>query len=441
MYDAIVIGARCAGSPAAMLLARKGHKVLLVDRARFPSDTLSTHFFHPRGTSYLNRWGVLDKVLSRTPSFDRVATLIDGIPGGGAPTLERIRRRFAQAHGEGDAHAIRKFCAPRRVVLDDILLRAASEAGAEVRTEFTVDELLFEGDRVVGIKGRDVVSGAPVTEKARVVIGADGRHSFVARTLKVPNLAEKSDCTFAYYAYFSGIPHPATMQQRGRMSLSFFPTSDGLMQLLVFGPAAWFGDFKADIEENYFKGLAFVSPEIAELARTQGKREERFMGTADQPNYMRHAAGPGWLLAGDAAYNKDQCTAMGMTHAFRDAELLSATVHEGLSGAKPLDAALQEYATRRHADSAPYFDFVTDMATMQPMKREQLQLIAALSTNQEWADDFAAVYSDTLMTYEFFAPENLGRIMGSAKLPSYPILEQFDAISATYREPPFPRRA
>ena len=170
MYDAIVVGARCAGSPTAMLLARKGYSVLVVDRARFPSDTISTHILWPHGAEALARWGLLDALaatglppICRRMTFDVGPFALRGtIPGAN--------------RGAGG------FC-PRRTVLDNLLVNAAAQSGAEVREAFTVDELLFADDAVVGIRGRSE-GGKQVEERARIVIGADGAHSFVSAAVR-----------------------------------------------------------------------------------------------------------------------------------------------------------------------------------------------------------------------------------------------------------------
>jgi 2-polyprenyl-6-methoxyphenol hydroxylase-like FAD-dependent oxidoreductase len=177
-YDAIVVGARCAGSPTAMLLARKGYKVLVVDRARFPSDTVSTHLLHPPGVAALARWGLLERLVTsgcppiHTYAFDFGPFTISGAPGiPGNPV----------AYG------------PRRTVLDKLLVDAAADAGAEVREAFSVQEVLVEEGRVTGIRGQGG-NGSSVTEHARVVVGADGRHSLVARTVEPRQYHEKPRC-------------------------------------------------------------------------------------------------------------------------------------------------------------------------------------------------------------------------------------------------------
>src|SRR5829696_1389549 len=158
-YDVIVSGARCAGSPTAMLLARRGHRVLLVDRVTFPSDIVSTHFVHPPGLEALARWGLLERLAATgcppitTYNFDFGPVVISGSPG-------------------------TAYC-PRRTVLDKVLVDAAAEAGVEVREGFTLEDLVVEDGRVTGVRGHDR-SGARVVERARVVVGADGKHSRVA---------------------------------------------------------------------------------------------------------------------------------------------------------------------------------------------------------------------------------------------------------------------
>src|SRR5262249_45457548 len=190
-YDAIIVGARCAGSPTAMLLAREGYRVLLVDRAGFPSDTLSTHLIHAPGVAALRRWGLLDQLTATdcppidTFSFDFGPLTIRGTP--------------EPADGNTIAYA------PRRTVLDKILVDAADQAGAEVREHFTVEDLVIEDGAVVGVRGH-ANGGASVVERARVVIGADGRNSRVARAVGAQQYDEKPMLQWSYYTYWSGLP-------------------------------------------------------------------------------------------------------------------------------------------------------------------------------------------------------------------------------------------
>jgi flavin-dependent dehydrogenase len=249
MYDAIVVGARCAGSPTAMLLARKGYRVLLVDKSTFPSDIMSTHFIYQPGVARLQRWGLLEHVRAsncppiRQLSFDLGPFTLTGVP--------------PQANGIADAYA------PRRTVLDKILVEAAVAAGAELREGFTVQEVLMDDQRVTGIRGQ-TSEGSSVTEQARIVIGADGRHSLVARTVQAPTYNEKPAFDCVYYTYWSGVPMADfEMYPRDRRGMGGLPTNDGLTCLLVAWPHAEFRAFRADIEGNYLKTLD-LAPSLAE---------------------------------------------------------------------------------------------------------------------------------------------------------------------------------
>ncbi|HEV7711109.1 MAG TPA: NAD(P)/FAD-dependent oxidoreductase, partial [Asanoa sp.] len=189
-YDVIVVGARCAGSPLALLMARQGYRVLLLDRATFPSDTVSTHVIHPPGVAALARWGLLDQV---------VAT--------GCPPVGRYSFDFgpiALAGAPGSAESPYAY-APRRTLLDKILVDAAAVAGAEVREGFTVEDVLIVGGKVTGIRGHDQ-GGASVVERARVVVGADGRNSVVAKAMRPAVYEEQAPLTVGYYSYWSDLP-------------------------------------------------------------------------------------------------------------------------------------------------------------------------------------------------------------------------------------------
>src|SRR5687768_5242448 len=243
-YDAIVIGARCGGSPAAMLLARKGYRVLLLDRARFPSDMLSTHIVQPMGCAALERWGLLDRV---------VAT--------GCPPIHTFRFDFGPvtlAGSPGTADSPYAYC-PRRTLLDKILVDAAAEAGVEVREEFSVDEIVMENGRVTGIRGHGK-GGETVTELAAVVIGADGRHSMVARAVGAEQYHERAPLQGGYYTYFSGLPVDGRFEIYIRPARGFAaaPTNDGLTMVVVGWPEAEHEENKKDYEGSYYRTLETV---------------------------------------------------------------------------------------------------------------------------------------------------------------------------------------
>ncbi|MDQ5822954.1 MAG: NAD(P)/FAD-dependent oxidoreductase [Chloroflexota bacterium] len=344
MYDAIVVGARCAGSPTAMLLARKGYNVLLVDRATFPSDTMRNHFIRHRGVAQLEKWGLLDRVIASgcPPVRQEISDLGDfplAVNAADTSPVEGVDAEYA----------------PRRYVLDKILVDAAAEAGVEVREGFSVSDVLLEDGRVTGVRGKSK-GGAPVEEKARIVIGADGLHSIVARAVGAPTYNEKPVLTCGYYSYWSGLP-VSGLEVWYRSDPAFviivFPTNSGLTCAAVQVPVSRFSEFRLDVE-RHFMDVIDLAPDFSRRLRA-GRREERFYGTGDLPNFFRKPYGPGWALVGDAGYHKDPISARGVSDAFRDAELLTDAIDEGFSGRLALNDALAEYERQRNEAATPEY--------------------------------------------------------------------------------------
>ena len=402
MYDAIVIGARCAGSPTAMLLARKGYRVLLLDRDSFPSDHMSTHWIHQLGIAQLERWGLRDRL---------VAT--------GCPPITSIMMDlgpFALRGTPPPAGDVAEAYCPRRTVLDNLLVVAAVEAGVELRERFSVQDLVWDGDRVIGITGQST-NGASVTEHARIVIGADGIHSLVARQVKASTYNTKPTYACAYYSYWSGLSLDGTeFYPRDHRGIGVLPTHDGLAAIVVGWPHDEFHVYRSDIEGNFLKTLE-LAPTLAERVR-QGKREERFTGTAELLNYFRKPYGSGWALVGDAGYHKDPITAQGITDAFRDAELVTEAVDAGLSGSRPIEEALAAYEQQRNEVAMSIYEFTCQLAMLEPPTPEMQQLFAALRNNQEQTNRFVGMIAGTVPVPEFFAPENIGQIVGAGAYTS-----------------------
>ncbi|MEU9859425.1 NAD(P)/FAD-dependent oxidoreductase [Streptomyces sp. NPDC047971] len=388
-YDAIVVGARCAGAPTAMLLARQGHRVLLLDRAHFPSDTVSTHLIHPPGLAALDRWGLLDRVTAgdlpmiHTYSFDLGPLVLAGSPAG---------------HGFPGSYA------PRRTVLDKILVDAAAEAGAEVREGFSVEELVHgdeaADDTVAGVRGREH-DGPRVTERARVVIGADGAHSFLARSVGAAAYAEKPKLQSSYYTYWSGLDFDGFEAfLRPDRAFAGWPTNDGLTLLICGWPMREFEEHRTDPEGEYLATVA-LAPALAERIAS-ATRVERFVGTA-VPNYFRTPYGPGWALVGDAGYLKDFITAQGIQDAFQDAELCARAVDETLTGRRPYEEAMREYQEARDGRVREMYEFTADFACLDPPTPEMLQMFGAIARQQETMDGFARVVAGVTAPSEFFS--------------------------------------
>jgi len=396
-YDVIVVGARCAGSPTAMLLARKGYKVLLVDKATFPSDTISTHLIHAPGLAALKRWGLLDSLLAtgcppiHSYSFDFGHFTITGAPGTDDQPVSY---------------------APRRTVLDKLLVDAASNAGAEVREGFNVADIVIENQRVVGIRGKSR-GGQPVTERAPVVIGADGRHSVVAKAVNPGQYNEKPQLLAAYYTYWSGLPLNGRFEAYIRPYRSFaaWPTHDGLTLVIAGWQFSEFEANKRDIEGNYHKVID-LAPDFAERIRA-AKCEERFIGAA-VPGYFRKPFGAGWALVGDAGYNRDFITAQGIQDAFRDAELCVTALEATFSGTLSFDVAMGEYQSTRDRQVMALYEFTAQLASQQPPPPELQQLLGAVHGNQEAMNGFARVNAGVISPADFFSEENVKRIFAAA---------------------------
>lgn len=400
-YDAIVIGARCAGAPTAMLLARQGHKVLLVDRATFPSDIPHGHFIYKGGPRRLKAWGLLDNLLaSGCPPVSKMILDMGNFPLAGENLV---------------VDGVAMGCGPRRKVLDKILVDAAVAAGVELRAPFSVEAFTNDGDRMTGIRGRDTRGGGQTIEHGRIIIGADGRNSRLARTVQAPVYEAAPTILCYYFSYWSGAPGDALeVYVRNHRVILTFPTHDEMTAIFIGWPVEEFHQVRSDIEGNFMEVLALV-PNLAERVRA-GRREERFYGSADLPNFFRKPFGPGWALVGDAGHHKDPYLALGIADALRDAELLANAIHEGLGGSRPIDEALAGYEKRRNELAMADYHENLARARFTPPPAEMLQLLTALHQNQNQQDTNRFLMARTAMiaSEKFFNPDNLGRIMGKA---------------------------
>lgn len=397
MYDAIVVGARCGGSPTAMLLARRGHRVLVVDRATFPSDTLSTHFLHLSGVALLAEWGLLD-VVRRS----------------GCPTLREFvfdvgaLRLTGTPEPAGDVAEM--FCC-RRTVLDTILVDEAASAGAEVRQGFTVEAVVQRAGRVIGIVGRDA-GGRRVTEHARIVIGADGRRSMVARAVAAPEYDAVAPLAGYFYSYWSGLDAPRVefYPRDGRVA-GVLPTNDGLTCLFVGARQADFPVFRAD-PERFMGGVFDSIPSLGARVRA-GRREERLRGGGDLRNFFRRPWGDGWALVGDAGCHKDPILGHGISDAFRDATFLADAVDRGLSGQERMADALAGYERRRNAIEMPRYHYSLEHAALAAPTGELAALFTALAANPDQTRRFFGTYAGTVPIAEFMSEANLGQILAA----------------------------
>ena len=372
MYDVVVVGARCGGAPLAMLLARAGHRVALVDRASFPSDTMSTHFLWQRGTARLQAWGLLGRLRARGCAPIRQITF--------DPGPVRISGIGPAVAGAADA-----YC-PRRTVLDALLVEAAVEAGAELVERFAVREVLWSDGRAAGVRGRHPGSpgSAGSSLRAAIVVGADGVHSGIARRVGARAYREHPPLTAVYYSYWSGIRElGASFHARPGQLILTWPTNDDLTCIYVAWPRPDYHQVRRGIAGRFHAALELV-PGLRE-AVASGHREARFTGTGDLPNYYRASAGPGWALAGDSGHHKDPCTGMGMSDAFLAADLLADAIHQALAGQQPTDQALARYQRRRDALTANGFELTLGTARLAPLSPRLEALYRAAADRPEIA--------------------------------------------------------
>jgi len=283
-----------------------------------------------------------------------------------------------------------------------------------VREGFTVEEVVIEDGRVTGIRGH-AKGGDTVTERAQVVVGADGRHSLVAKAVDPESYNDVPPLAPAYYAYWSDLPMDGfdtyIRAEFGR-GWAAIPTHDDLTCVVQAWPQDEFAANRKDVESTYLKSFE-VAPEFAERIHA-ATRETRFVGAGDLRGYFYKPYGPGWALVGDAGYHKHPITAFGITDAFRDAEALASGLGDAFTERRPFDDAMADYQRARDEDALPIYEFTCDFAKIEPPPPEMQQLIGAMHGNQEAMDGFVSVMAGTLPAPEFFGPENAGRIMAQA---------------------------
>ena len=340
-YEVIVVGGRVAGASTAMLLARLGHRVLVVERAPMPSDTVSTHAILRTGVLQLARWGLLDDIVEAGTPGIREVTLGFG--------EERVVFAVKSEYG------IDTFYAPRRHVIDDLILRKASEAGAVIRDGTTMTGLMRDGDGVV--RGIHVGRGKAIEEvTARFVIGADGHNSKVARLADSAYRRQHPATNAVHYAYYRGIEARGFwFQFTPGVNAGLVPTNDDLTLVFAGRPKRLLPQFTQDPDREMSRLLSEAAPDLAGPV-SGGTRVSRFYGTSGLAGFIRQAWGPGWVLVGDAGYTKDPISAHGISDALRDAELCARAVGQALSEPTDVSTALDGYETLRDSLSNRIFE-------------------------------------------------------------------------------------
>ena len=363
-YDVIVVGARVAGASTSMLLARRGHRVLLVDRGQEGGDTLSTHALMKAGVIQLHRWGLLDQIVAAetppvrhtTMHYDAEPVVIATKPVGGIDALY----------------------APRRTVLDPILVNAARDAGVEVRYGVSVSGLIVDDGAVIGIETR-TDDGKSSQTTARLVVGADGIRSRIARAVGAQPYWSGTAATSVIYAYFEdlGVDGYEWFFAPGAIA-GVIPTNGGSLAWISTTPERFRAELRADLGRGFDQVMAEVSPFVAaELAHAE--RRSPWRSSPGHPGFVRSSWGPGWALVGDAAHFKDPISAHGLTDAMRDAELLATGVDGALRGTATTAEAMAAYQLTRDGLSADLHQATERLASFDWGVAELPQLLLDMS--------------------------------------------------------------
>ena len=367
-YDVIVVGARVAGASTAMLLARQGLRVLMVDRDRHGADTLSTHALMRGGVFLLSRWGVLDRVVEA-----------------GTPPVRETHFDYGTESvtvGIKPAHGVDALYAPRRTVLDRALADAAEAAGAEIRYGVTVTGLLRDGSgRIAGIHGRDR-AGVAFAARAPMTVGADGTRSIVARAAGAATLRTGAGRGAVIYGYWSRLDVDRyEWFYRPGHSAGFIPTNAG--EVCVFAGVPAHRLTRGDLRATYHRLLATTTGGAGgRLA--QARPPGRLRTWIGRPGFVRQVCGPGWALAGDAGSFLDPLSTHGITDALRDAETLARCL------TRP-GGDLGEFAAIRDQATTAMFDVVDRIAgygwDLPRLRTDLLELSKAMNTELDLVAD------------------------------------------------------
>jgi flavin-dependent dehydrogenase len=342
-FDAVVVGARCAGAATALLLARAGARVLLVDKGVYGSDTTSTHALMRGAILQLHRWGVLPAIVAAgTPP---VHSTTFSYPQ--QDVTVPIEPRF----GVGALYA------PRRALLDRTLVDAAVGSGAEATYDVRMDGVIIDHrGRVRGITA--VAGGRRHRIEADIVIGADGLHSTVAQHVGAPRVVEGRHAAGALYSYWENLPVDGYYWRfQAGASIGAIPTNDGATCVFASMPSGRFrSEIQGDASSAYRRVIREVSTEF-DGRLDEARQVEPIRGFGGHVGFIKRGAGDGWALVGDAGYFKDPATAHGITDALRDAELLARAIMKGTT------AAFADYETTRHDLSRRLFELTDDIAS------------------------------------------------------------------------------
>jgi 2-polyprenyl-6-methoxyphenol hydroxylase-like FAD-dependent oxidoreductase len=393
-YDVAIVGGRVAGSTLAALLGKEGARVLLLEQASFPSDTLSTHLLF--GDSF-----AVWEEASAWPGISAIgAVRMEWLEWHRLPPSSNLRVRIESVGGHDAALCL------RRVRLDDVLFEnAASTDGVVALQGAKVTELLRDGDRVCGVRYvRDRGRGESQAARADVVVGADGRFSFVGGAAGAPFYNVVPPRNFPFYTYYTDvepIDPPAfqiweSIEANGTVML--VPCDDGIWMGVVYTHQSEYESFRRDhvrLFEERMRADPRVGPRLARAERVAAVR-----GRGDLVNFLRVAAGRGWALVGDAGQHKDPIFGQGIGDAVRSAKLLATHLAAGLGA--DLDAALAEYHAYRDLDLVPKYDLMIKRRAAGVANDDFEGLVRDAGLDAELASRFVNIFTGGYKVHDVF---------------------------------------
>jgi flavin-dependent dehydrogenase len=420
-YDVVIVGARCAGAPLAALLARAGARVALVERAGFPSDTLSSHLFETDALAFLDRLGVSESLRATgAPPVERTDTRV-----------EDLRLAMALPQRPGDVGGMRSV---RRMLLDPLLAGAAAEAGAEVRTAAEVTSLLREGGRVAGV--RVAGEGGEVELRARLVVGADGRHSTVAKLCGARRYNVTANQRLLYWAFFEGADmgaEPTFLSHRwDERFILGIPSDSGLYQVLIWPEMAELDAFRADPAAAFMAHACTCEP----IAHALGGAQQvgKVLGAVRWEGFFREASGSGWVLSGDAGHFKSPAPGRGIGDAFLQADSLASAIAGALGGADgELDAAMSRWGRWRDREFAEHYWLAYDLEEPGPVPAVLVEMLRALQ-RQGKAGLFFELLNHRVRPSQLLTPPRVigasARLLASGRTQRGALLRKLGALGA-----------
>lgn len=382
--DVVIVGGRVAGASLAVRLASLGLEVLVLERGKIGSDTLSTLYIHQPGVEELRGLGIeMGDTLEGAPAISKMVYEVNDI---------RIVGK-GPWYGKGNVSY-----APRRSRLDRALCIKAERAGAIILHEAKVTSVNFHGGRACGVTFRR--AGNEYSVRAHLIVGADGMRSLVAEEVGAVSYLERPKLTCCYYGFFRGLERPFSQYQGHRRWIGVIPTSDSHL-VACYVPQDEFTKVKSDPKGTFFSSLQQVSSSLSQEV-AQAQQIGRLIGMGDQQNFFREASGPGWVLVGDAGHHKDSLTAYGITEALQQSSFLAEELAKvPIDVPEAVDSATKMFGTRRDDESLPRYIPTLSVARLE-VSDARMTMLRRIQDDPEMCDLYFSAMAGVIPTDDFY---------------------------------------